>query len=173
MTEEEVLRVVAALRAVQLAFWLDGGWGVDALLGEQHRNHNDLDVVMALVELDKATAALAVLGYRVSEDYLPTRLVLRADADRQIDVHPITFDQSGTGWQARAGPDGQDCPYPSQGFTTGVVGSMTVGCLSGEVQLAHHLGYTPGPHDHDDMQRLAARFDLDLPDPYRAQVGEM
>jgi hypothetical protein len=32
--------------------------------------------------------------------------VLRAEADRQIDIHPITFDESGTGWQALAGSDG-------------------------------------------------------------------
>ena len=125
--------------------------------------------MIPLVELDRATAALAMLGYQVSEDSLPTRMVLRAEADRQIDIHPITFDESGTGWQALAGHDGQDCAYPAHGFTTGLVGTTAVTCLSADVQLAHHLGYTPRPHDRADMKRLAARFELDLPHPYTAQ----
>jgi lincosamide nucleotidyltransferase A/C/D/E len=27
-----------------IAIWLDGGWGVDALLGEETRIHNDIDL---------------------------------------------------------------------------------------------------------------------------------
>jgi lincosamide nucleotidyltransferase A/C/D/E len=30
-----------------LVVWLDGGWGVDALLGYRSRPHQDLDLVIA------------------------------------------------------------------------------------------------------------------------------
>src|SRR5207244_1473979 len=74
--DEDVVRVVDSLqRGVRV--WLDGGWGVDALLGSQHRAHEDLDIVVALVDVDRVISALEELGYRTAEDHLPTRLVLR------------------------------------------------------------------------------------------------
>ena len=40
----EVLAVLAALSALGCRLWLEGGWGVDALVGHQTRAHRDLDV---------------------------------------------------------------------------------------------------------------------------------
>jgi lincosamide nucleotidyltransferase A/C/D/E len=48
----EVLDVLAALAALGRRFWLEGGWGVDALVGHQTRAHRDLDV-----DLDAFAAA--------------------------------------------------------------------------------------------------------------------
>ena len=45
---DDVLRVIAALQAGNLRVWLDGGWGVDALLGEITRPHDDVDLVVEL-----------------------------------------------------------------------------------------------------------------------------
>jgi lincosamide nucleotidyltransferase A/C/D/E len=169
MEASDVADVANALRLAGIDFWLDGGWGIEALLGDQHRPHEDLDIVVRLGTVEQVYAALATVGYRVSEDSLPTRAVLRDTGGRQVDLHPITFDASGNGWQQGAGPDGDDCEYPAHDFTTGRVGTATLGCLSAEVQLAHHLGYVPRPYDHTDMGRLAERFGLDLPPPYAAQ----
>jgi len=36
MTAAEVVRLLDRLDALRLSAWLDGGWGVDALLLEQH-----------------------------------------------------------------------------------------------------------------------------------------
>ena len=47
MLADDVALVVTALAEAGVAAWLDGGWGVDALLGEQTREHDDLDLVMA------------------------------------------------------------------------------------------------------------------------------
>lgn len=44
MTEQDVLEIVCVLEARGISVWLDGGWGVDALLGTQRRRHKDLDV---------------------------------------------------------------------------------------------------------------------------------
>ena len=44
MTADAVLEVIATLEEASVRVWLDGGWGVDALLGEQTRNHADLDL---------------------------------------------------------------------------------------------------------------------------------
>jgi lincosamide nucleotidyltransferase A/C/D/E len=52
MDSSSLLAVVGVLEAEGISVWLDGGWGVDALLGYQTRDHDDLDVV---VELNNAT----------------------------------------------------------------------------------------------------------------------
>ena len=150
MAADDVLKVFQALQAVGISTWLDGGWGIDALLGDQHRDHIDLDLVIELAYVDAATAVLNSNGYRIVEDHLPTQRVLRADGGRQVDLHPITFDRLGTGWQMGAAPGGGDCEYPAHGFTTGRVGDNAVHCLSADVQVAHHLGYKTRQHDDAD-----------------------
>jgi lincosamide nucleotidyltransferase A/C/D/E len=40
---EDVLAVLDRLGAAGVAVWLDGGWGIDALLGRQSRAHADAD----------------------------------------------------------------------------------------------------------------------------------
>ena len=173
-TDSEHLRtLVSRLSAASVAVWIDGGWGVDALLGRQHRSHEDLDLVVEISAIPRVLNVLAQLDYGVVEDHLPTRVVWRDTLGRQVDLHPVTFDADGTGWQARASPDGTDCEYPAEGFTIGVIDGEQVPCLSPELQLAHHLGYEPRPHDFEDMRRLARRYGLRLPPPYgdsRSQV---
>jgi lincosamide nucleotidyltransferase A/C/D/E len=146
--------------------WLDGGWGVDALLGEQTREHDDVDLVVELKCLEDVIAALAPLGFELSEDYIPTRAVLRSADGRQVDLHPVTFDVEGTGWQRGAEPDGGDAAYPADGFGEGQVLDRVVPCLTPELQIQHHSGYEPRELDRLDMARLADRFGLALPRGY-------
>jgi lincosamide nucleotidyltransferase A/C/D/E len=166
VTAEDVVRVVDSLTQRGLRVWLDGGWGVDALLGSQHRAHDDLDIVVALTDMDSVISTLGELGYRTTEDHLPTRLVLRARDSRQVDVHPVTFDKRGTGWQANAGPGGGDCAYPASGFTSGTVAGTPVCCLTPELQVVHHDGYEPTEKDREDLDRLHQRFGVTLPEQY-------
>src|SRR5215218_3443423 len=42
MALTEVLTVLEALDTVGCQYWLEGGWGVDALVGQQTRPHRDL-----------------------------------------------------------------------------------------------------------------------------------
>src|SRR5689334_17083596 len=166
MAASDVLIVTGALEQAGIAFWVDGGWGIDALLGAEHRSHDDLDLVVQLDAVPEVCDVLAAHSYAIAEDHLPTRAVLRDSHGRQVDLHPIMFDDVGDGWQARGMPNGDDCRYPASGFATGRVGDAVVGCLSAEVQLAHHSGYAPRDRDRDDMARLAERFALALPEPY-------
>jgi lincosamide nucleotidyltransferase A/C/D/E len=168
----DVLEVLDCLATAGVPVWLDGGWGVDALLGRQTRPHDDADVVLALEQTERAIAALAGLGFAVSQDLRPTRLVLRGGTGRQIDVHPVVFDRAGDGWQHRASPDGSDCRYPADGFVTGTVAGRAVGCLSAAVQVAHHTGYPPQEKDMQDMGRLCERFGLTLPPELRPEAPD-
>jgi lincosamide nucleotidyltransferase A/C/D/E len=167
MAADDVVRIAERLLAGGVTFWLDGGWGIDALVSEQTRPHDDLDMVLALGQADRAIDVLGALGFAVAEDLRPVRLVLRDLAGRQVDIHPVTFDADGTGRQQGAAPDGGDCMYPASGFTAGVVAGQCVGCLSAAVQVAHHLGYSPDDADWHDMFLLQTRLGVDLPPPYR------
>ena len=50
-------------RGVQL--WVDGGWGIDALLERQTHSHKDFDAIVALEDMPALTRFLS--GQRVSE----------------------------------------------------------------------------------------------------------
>ena len=164
MRSTDVLAILDCLTAASAAVWLDGGWGVDALAGEQTREHDDLDLVIAAEQLPTALVALGALGFTVATDELPTRLVARDPADRRIDFHPVTWD-SGGGHQAL--PDGRTFRYPPEGFTgRGVVAGRPVACLTAEVQARCHLGYPPDETDYHDMRLLRDRCGVVLPPPY-------
>ena len=49
MSAADVVEVLDVLEAADVAVFLDGGWGVDALIGAQ-REHDDLDVHLSLEE---------------------------------------------------------------------------------------------------------------------------
>jgi lincosamide nucleotidyltransferase A/C/D/E len=163
----DVLTIIDRLVGAGTVVWVDGGWGIDALLGARHRPHDDVDIVVRLDQIDDVRRALAPLGFVLYIDELPTRCVLRDPVDRRIDCHPVTFDATGAATQRL--PDGTDAPYPAEGFTgRGTIGGHAVPCLTPGVQLLHHLGYEPDEKDLHDIRLLCARFGLVLPEPYGA-----
>ena len=166
MTAADVVEVLDCLRAAEVRAWVDGGWGVDALLGEQTREHDDLDLVIDLRPADAAGAALAALGFGAAEDELPTRFTARDARGRQVDFHTVTFDAGGGGLQQLQ--DGRVFRYPPEGFeAAGTVGGVACDCLSAEVQVLCHTGYEPDAADCADVRALAARFGVPLPPAYR------
>jgi lincosamide nucleotidyltransferase A/C/D/E len=156
----ELLRV---LEAASLPVWLDGGWGVDALLGTQTRLHKDVDIVLELAHLPTLNALMSARGYFSKQGEPAESLVLTDGRDLEIDVHPVRFDAAGNGIYRMA--NGEDWSYPAQGFTgRGSIDGMPVRCISPEVQvLCHAEGYTPTDKDRQDMGLLAAKFGLELP----------
>jgi lincosamide nucleotidyltransferase A/C/D/E len=166
MDAPSVLSVIATLEQARVRVWLDGGWGVDALVGEQTRDHDDLDCVIALCDAPIARDTLAVCGFAVAIDEVPTRFVVRDPTDRRVDFHTVTFDATGAATQELQ--DGSLAPYPAPGFSgCGRIAGVRVACLTAAVQSLHHLGYDPDEKDHHDMRLLADRFAIDLPAPYR------
>src|SRR5438132_11983439 len=101
MRTEDVVEVVEALEDAGVAVWIDGGWGVDALLEEQTREHDDLDVVVGADDVPRLIVILANLGYTEIGTWpdSPEVFVLRATHDRRVDVHPVRFDENGDGVQ--------------------------------------------------------------------------
>lgn len=143
---------------------LDGGWGVDALLGEQTREHADVDLVLARRDLHLARARLGARGFGHDASAwpgLPARLVMRDGDGRQVDIHPIFRDTAGNGWQQL--DDGTWGRYDADGLDAwGEIAGRRVPCISAELQLRHHRGFDWTENDRSDMTRLAERFGLTL-----------
>jgi lincosamide nucleotidyltransferase A/C/D/E len=165
MTGERALEIITALEAHGVKASIDGGWGVDALIGRQTRLHEDLDLVVALQDVKAIQSALGAFGYTVAEDHLPVRFVMRDKSDSQLDFHTVTYDERGEGVQQL--PGGDSFRYPSEGFIRGQIAGQPVPCISAEVQILCHLGYEPTSRDAHDVLLLCQHFDLPIPSVYR------
>lgn len=156
MEANDVLDLLSALDEEDVHYWLDGGWGVDCLLGEQSRVHSDLDLVLPRGRLDRVRRLLASRGYSVVRDWLPMTLALRDDRGREVDLHPVDLTVDGGGTQVLL--DGRSWHYapPVEGSIQG----RAVRCATAEDQLLMRQGYEPRPVDFADVRRLADRFGL-------------
>lgn len=153
MSIREVLQVLAALRDAGCRVWVEGGWGVDALVGRQTRPHRDLDLAFDAHQEATLLAVLAGLGYGPDLDLRPVRMELRAGDDGRVDIHPLVFDALGNGVQA--GWDGASYDYPRDGFSEGSLEGQPVPCLTVDQQTAFHAGYAPRDLDRHDLATLA------------------
>jgi lincosamide nucleotidyltransferase A/C/D/E len=157
-----LLQVVDRLEELGIEVWLDGGWGVDALLGRETRQHDDLDLVAELRYSDRIVELLQGLGYDVVAGAAPKSFVLVDREGRQVDVHPVTFDAEGGGvYQDGSG----EWVYPAQGFSgRGSVDGKPVRCLSPEVQVLVHAGYELTEKDYRELYLLRERFGVEPPE---------
>src|SRR3954469_14412926 len=117
MLIRSVLEVLSALEAAGCRAWVARGWGVDALVGAQTREHRDLDLAFDAAGEPLALQALGALGYVVETDWRPARVELAAPGARWVDLHPVRFDADGQGRQADL--DGGHFEYPAGCLTTG------------------------------------------------------
>ncbi|MFB7512819.1 nucleotidyltransferase domain-containing protein [Streptomyces sp. NPDC056144] len=159
MTAEDVLFVLVLLRREKADVWIGGGWGIDALVGEQTRDHRDLDLMYRQEQEDVVMAALRADGFMETLDWRPIRFVMAAPDGREIDLHPLVFADDGSAIQASPQPE-QPFSYPSSCFVTGTIHGTPVPCLSAEQQVYFHQGYEPRERDRHDMEQLRRTFGI-------------
>lgn len=166
ISEADVLAVLDRLDEKRLTAWVDGGWGIDALLGETTREHSDLDLVVLLPEVTAVRTVLCGLGYHtVLRDWLPAAIAMRDEKGREIDLHPVTPALQGGGTQAL--PDGSSFYYPAP--IEGTIAGHAVRCVDAATQVSAHLGYTPSDKDRRDMRRLHAATGVELPNVFQTE----
>src|SRR5262249_2802479 len=59
LTERDVVAAVRRLENAGIDYWIEGGWGVDALLSEQTRPHDDLDLGVRMEDIDRICPTFA------------------------------------------------------------------------------------------------------------------
>jgi lincosamide nucleotidyltransferase A/C/D/E len=167
MTATDVVEILGWLSTASVDVWLDGGWGVDALVGEQTREHKDLDLIVRDAHEPRMREALATHGF-IQVRGVPQNFVLADERGREVDVHPVRFDDQGNGHLLSE--DGEPFGHSMEAFAaTGGVSGYRVGCLSAEAQVSNHSwGYEPGDTDVHDMRLLHDRLGTPLMGPYQS-----
>jgi len=167
MPAEAAVRLLRLFEAAGIEVWLDGGWAVDAVVGEQTRLHKDLDIILQVADLPRMRQLLGERGFRPQPGGTESNLVLADGRGLEVDLHAIVFDNAGNGVYRME--NDADWTFPAHGFAgRGDLLGLTVRCLSPEVQvLCHAHGYVPTEKDLRDMGLLEARFGVELPPQLR------
>jgi len=163
---QQVIELYERLDNLHIPIWLDGGWGVDALLEEQTRMHEDLDIVIEEKNLESFLNLIQSIGYAKlnREDSKPWNFVLGFGETLEIDVHVVNFDACGNGIY---GPKAKRGFYPAYAFEgVGKLGGTSLACLTPEYQIESHTGYILREKDFQDVSSLCERFNLKKPDGY-------
>ncbi len=177
MTAAQAIEVIARLRAAGVDSWLAGGWGVDALVGRQTRPHSDLDLIVPLSDEETALGTLGEDGYVVYDRWADGLLdrtfhLVNRRQRRSVEMSMVELDSEA--WLRRvdeaARSEGFDVP---EMFTSGVIGTEAVSCLTIEMQLALHVGYKLHDEDLVDVALLCRSFSIEPPYSYRSRPGEL
>jgi lincosamide nucleotidyltransferase A/C/D/E len=169
MTAEDVIEALDLLDSSGIDVWLEGGWNVDALLGEQTRPHKDLDMVVELANVPRMLELLAAAGFEILIGGPPKNFVLQDSRGRQLDFHSVRWDAEGNGIYRM--DNDEDWPFPAQGFTgLGVISGCAVKCLSPEVLMLCRAGYEWAEKDYRDTAAIHARFGVAYPAGYGPTV---
>jgi lincosamide nucleotidyltransferase A/C/D/E len=166
-TSANVLDVLDLADSAGVRLWLDGGWGVDALLGGQSREHADLDVMLEIRHLEAFLKVLLDNGFvKVGEaSATPWNFLMAHPAGAVVDLHVVMFDAQGNGV---LGPPDEANAYPAASLTgRGTIGGRPVDCITAEWAVQFHDAYPGDADDRADVRALCERFGLQIPEQYR------
>lgn len=167
MEARDVIDVVLLFEQAGIDIWVEGGWGIDALLGSQTRDHGDLDLIVDAPRASDARALFINGGYEIIFEDLPGHVSFEDPTGRAVDLSFAVADRYGDRWNINRTVGNGDPDYPFDCFTYGWIGGHKVGCLGPDAQLAHHLGYEIEAVDKWDAALLRDHFDIALPEVLR------
>jgi lincosamide nucleotidyltransferase A/C/D/E len=161
ITANDVLEIIQLFELHRIDLHIDGGWGVDALLGRQTRTHADLDIAVEHKDVAQIRAMLEARGYRdmARKDTSDYNFVLGDNQGHHIDIHSYTFDRSGNNVYGIA--------YPVESLIgTGSINGHPVKCISPEWMVKFHCGYEFDDDDYRDVKALCQHFAIEMPLEY-------
>ena len=148
-----MLAILDALDAAAVEWWIGGGWGIDALVGEETRPHSDLDLCIRAEQEALARETLEALGLQLEVDERPTQFLMAATGCGAVDLHPLRFPADGTA--ILQGPDSIDFLFEIGRLDgTGTIGGRSVHCFTAERQRVAHSSYVPREMDLRDLALL-------------------
>jgi lincosamide nucleotidyltransferase A/C/D/E len=157
MPAGDVLNLYDRLSRAGVVVWIDGGWGVDALLGRQLRSHQDLDVAVAWRDVPALRATLRAEGYTEVRSESQWNFVL-SNGRLEVDVHAFVHDDRGELL------DGVG--YPAASLTgSGTIDGHGVRCISAPYMLEFIAPWiAKWPQKYVPAVRaLCEKFNLELP----------
>jgi lincosamide nucleotidyltransferase A/C/D/E len=166
MRADDVIGIYKRLTTHGIQVWLTGGWGIDALLGEQTRDHKDLDLFLLVDDVFRMRELLSGDGYGLKELWsenrfitdvggvkVATAFVLQDSEGREIDAHALRFDDRGRG--IPAWDDTEEFVFTKQDLAgDGRVAGISVRCISFHMQLKCHTGYQLPKSQVRDLELL-------------------
>jgi lincosamide nucleotidyltransferase A/C/D/E len=175
VSAEDAVSIYQRLLAVGIQIWLTGGWGIDALLGEQTRPHKDIDVIMLLDDVVRMRELLGRDGYSLKELWSENRWVVDAQGvetatayvlhdseGREFDMHAMRLDDQGNGIPAWEEAEG--FIFKRQDLAgEGMIAGFAVQCLTPESQMLCHTGYELPDKQLRDMELLRERLGVEYP----------
>lgn len=161
MKAEKVIELLKLFAENEIAVVVDGGWGVDALLGSQTRHHEDLDIAIPHKDVPKLRKLLADKGFGEipRDDTRECNFVLGDGEENLVDIHSYVFDEKGRNVFG--------VQYLPEHFAgTGTIDGYPVKCISAEWSVKFHTGYELDENDFLDVSALCRRFSISLPEEY-------
>lgn len=158
---QDAIELVELIESVGVEVYVDGGWGVDALLGRQTRPHLDLDIALPYRDLPVLRRLLIVAGFVQipTDDTWEQNFVVQDERLRKVDVHSYMLDEDGMNIGGVA--------YQARHLTgIGSIGGRDVRCIEIDAMIEFHLGYEPDETDFADVLALCQAFDRPLPPPF-------
>ncbi len=161
MTKEEVVYLYILLEKLGIKIWIDGGWAVDALLGEQTREHKDLDVAVNKKDSIPLIEFLEKSGYKEIRRDSEDNIVFGNNLDNEIDVHVFILDDKGN---VVGGIE-----YPTESLSgSGTINGQVVRCISPDYMVKF---LTPWLSKHPDkylkdISALCKKFGIEYPKEY-------
>jgi lincosamide nucleotidyltransferase A/C/D/E len=181
VTPDDVIHLYRVLESHSIQIWLTGGWGIDALLGENTRSHKDLDILMLVEDVKRLNDLLAKDGYSLKEywsenqftvdaggNMIATGYVLHDTAGHELDVHAFRFDLHGNGIPAWEVEEGFVLTPPDLSGV-GIINTTQVRCQSAQHQMLCHTGYAIPPHQWPDLEALHEKLGVEFPDSIAEQ----
>jgi lincosamide nucleotidyltransferase A/C/D/E len=174
MSARDVVTLWERLDAHGVDACVGGGWGVDALLGEQTREHSDLDVWAPAAHLERLFVAFAEVGVDRIFPWpgdRPWNFVLHDGVRLRVDLHlyePLADGSLHYGSVVDGGP------FPAEALAgRGSVAGVAVRCESAEWAVRWHTGYPARVVDRHDVPLLCQRFRLPLPEGFEPTEGRL
>jgi lincosamide nucleotidyltransferase A/C/D/E len=99
-TIDDLFFILNHLELHYINYWVEGGWGVDIIIGKQHCTHRDIDIDFDGAYEKGLIESLIMKGYQITSDLRPTRIELNHPLHGYLDLHPLRIGSDGTIKQA-------------------------------------------------------------------------